>query len=674
MQSNVTNGHTLIDAWQTIPVDPIIDSPGITSILVKSGLDGDDNVVQFRTRMGDGVRYGCGKMHMMPINGSVDDRLLGIHFSTRLASHINGVANIRANSGYIITFYSSPTEYRSWIIGGRDHLPNHKSYTMAIINANNVSASFQSTDGFDPSNIVRTDFHVEKYGMNNTYHLVSREFIIDPYILTGGSMAMPTNMMTLITKCKMDKIKTIISEMSGNISVKAKYQIGNGMMKTYFLEFNKQFNICSGASIENKFMLNHSGDNSLGFQVLTSANCFVKHENCTWSSKSPFTWKVSGMGTMHFDGCGIVGAGDVSLSGSVYLIDCHFYYCSEIITNTPHWDNINIHNATKTFAARINNFTNVCNVVFADCNRAIHITEAGDHIFNNIRFRNNTFDIECSHDTGELIINVVGGDIPTVNQTSTGTYQVVMSPFQLVIKNVIEHNIYIQDPDGNLYDYQTNYELAEYTKAIPMFDREWTAVVKRIGYRHRMYSFIPRLGGDAVLSGESIEDLSEAGVSLYQNIPTNGININFNNVNHDALVQLNTGSHSSQKIYNAIEKSLLTSNGMQWLAHNNAPQYFPSALGNILVLHEHWRITKASADDQPTVLGAVQTTASDNIITTDNIPIVFAGGSVLSMQSVRDAMTLNPSVSSRTHSLDRLLSNLSATAATKKDVINAAFI
>lgn len=671
---NVANGHTLINAWETNPVAPLINSAGITSVLNKSGLYGNDSVVQFRTRMGDGTQYGCGKMHMMPVDGSVSDRLLCIHFATRLASHINGVANIDTESGYILTFYSSNTEYRQWVIGGRDHVPAHKSYIMAIVDATNVSSAFRTTARFDPSNIIRTELHVEKYGMNNTFHLITREFYIDPYVLTGGTVANPVNMMMLISKCTADRIKSITSEMAGNVFLKTKYQIGNGTDETHFMESNKRIGVCNQASIADKFMLNHAGDNALGLQILTGPDCCIRHDNCTWSSKSPYTWQVSGAGAMHFDGCGIVGAGDISLSGSVVLLDCYFYYCGEIITNSPVWDNLNVHHATETYAARINDFTNVRNVVFADCNRAIRVTEPGDHILNNIRFRNNTFDIEVTHDAGEVIINVVGGDIPTVNQASTGTYRVVMSPFQLVIQNVTGHNIYIQDPDGNMYDYQENYESSEYKKAIPTFDREWNVAVKRIGYRHRLYSFVPRLGGDAILSGSSSEDLSEAGVPLYQNIPTVGVSVVFDNVANTAQVRLTTGSHSTQKIYNAIEKSLLTVQGMQWITNFNEPYYFPSALGNILVLHSRWRIYKASVDAQPTVLGAVQTTAEDNIITIDGIPIIFAGGSVLSMQNVRDALTMNPSVSSRAYSIDRVLNNLKDTAATKKDVFNAAFI
>lgn len=673
----VSGGHTLVDLWSTTPLTPLIDEPGTLSTLFKSGINYDDDASQILTGIGDGLNYGGGKVHAAPIDATPDKRLICIHFSVRENRQINGVANINTNTGYILTLYSAADQYRRWVVGGKDHNPSHESYQCAVVDPHNAAGAFYSTMAFDPSNIIRTEMHVTKDNMNNTFHIFSRQFYVDPYVITGGYTGNFANFSYIIAACVADHNRIIRATSATKINLKAPYQIGDGMTPTVYVQLGHHFNFMSYANVSTKYMTVQTRENILGMTILSNAYSVIKHFNCAWFSDSPFHWRVDGGGDISFANSYILNAGDVFLGSGVVLHDFIITFCNEVTVTNPVWDNITINYSKSTYAVTLNNFTNVKNSVFANNNRAIRITQAGDYVFDGLKFTDNTFDVETTHTSGEVKINIInGGDIPTVNQAGTGTVTVLMDSYQLKVINLESTNVYVQTNEGTTHDFVENVT-GNYTKSIPGNSiGVWTVVIKRIGYINKVISFVPKLAGETVINGVLRQDLAEAATPLYRPLPTTGVQIVVDNKENTARIILSQGQHSTRKIYNAIQEKMVKEDGLKWITTHHIPQYFPSALGNILVLHENWRIISELEGTSVTVLGAIQTTAADNIITTSpDISIIYAGGSVFTMQNVRDALNLPASSGNAvTGSIDDHLLFLRKNMATKKDINNSRFI
>lgn len=635
----IQGGHTLINDWGVIPTKPLIGEPADYSTILR-GVDGSATTMM-NTNILDYAEFGGGHTHN---TYDTTNALIAIWFTPRLPTHLQGVDK------YIITLYSNITNlaYRRFIIGTRSSLP---TYQMAVIDPNDATAV--TVGDFNPKGIIRSEFHIKKYGMNNTFHLVSKEFLITPYQLTGV-----VSYSQLVDYCT--AVDTFTSINSNNIIQRAMCKIGDGIHDTTLNESNIHFNI-SNKNIGYK----------TGVQTYTTINSVVTFHNCIWTSVDPYIFMFNGKGKMVLKNCTIVNA-IVSLT-NVEVYDTTFSNCSEIQITNSTCINVNIQNSKSTYACHINDFSNINGLTITNCNRGIKITEPKEYIFRNMRFRDNIIDVEntttVTNSDPTAYINLVNSDIPTYSKHIV----VNQDPFQLRIINTVGLTIYVEDENKQLVDYQHNYKKTTYVKAISKFDKEWKVVLKKAGYQPLTYVFVPRLSGDTKLSGLLVEDLAEGGVPLYTNLNTTGVSIHFDFTNEVANICIST-TVTTQKIYNAIENAMVSIDGMRWLASYRQPMYFPSALGNILILHTGWVLKKAS-NTIPTVLGVVQTTSKSAVVTNDDINIVYAGGSVLTMQNVRDALTMQPtSIVNKKNSIDNMLSTVLTKMATKTDVWNAALI
>ena len=100
----------------------------------------------------------------------------------------------------------------------------------------------------------------------------------------------------------------------------------------------------------------------------------------------------------------------------------------------------------------------LANCSFSNYNgkHAIKITSAGTYNFNSVIFdQSGTNDIETTHTSGEVVINITGGGtVPTVTKTGAGTYSVnVTANFDFTLNPSItgyEWRIYTVTAEGSM--------------------------------------------------------------------------------------------------------------------------------------------------------------------------------------------------------------------------------
>lgn len=121
-----------------------------------------------------------------------------------------------------------------------------------------------------------------------------------------------------------------------------------------------------------------------------------------------------------------------------------FLTCGEITPNGAQMDDCNFIAGSATYGMIIDvaaDIVNVTNPAFTNNNRAIKITAAGTYELDNHSYSGNTYDIETTHSSGLVTINVNnGGDVPTVNNTGGGTY---------IVNNNVSLTITVKDTSGS---------------------------------------------------------------------------------------------------------------------------------------------------------------------------------------------------------------------------------
>ena len=175
------------------------------------------------------------------------------------------------------------------------------------------------------------------------------------------------------------------------------------------------------------------------FFKINSATADVRLFGCTLAIMSEFTVTL---GDLIMADCVISDCSTIDFRTSTDDLDrVTFVGCGEITPNGAQLDDCSIINNVGTYAMVIDvpaDIVNVTNPAFTGNNRAIKITAAGTYDFDNHSYSGNTFDVETTHSSGVVTINVNnGGDVPTTNAAGAGTIVVVNAK---IVKATINDN------------------------------------------------------------------------------------------------------------------------------------------------------------------------------------------------------------------------------------------
>jgi hypothetical protein len=172
-------------------------------------------------------------------------------------------------------------------------------------------------------------------------------------------------------------------------------------------------------------------------------------DGCVLRSQNTIRWRFTAnhaSATINLYGCSFgvmdvfeVLAGSVTVTDGV-ISDCttidllssaddfdriSFVQCGEVTPNGAQMDDCSFIAGSTEYQMIVDvaaDIANVTNPSFINGDNAIKITAAGTYEFDNHTYSGNTFDVETTHSSGVVTINVNnGGDVPSTNAAGSGT-------------------------------------------------------------------------------------------------------------------------------------------------------------------------------------------------------------------------------------------------------------
>jgi hypothetical protein len=126
----------------------------------------------------------------------------------------------------------------------------------------------------------------------------------------------------------------------------------------------------------------------------------------------------------------------------------------------------------------------------------------------------------------------------------------------------------------------------------------WSYIIDRIGYRPIISDFDPTLN-DLIIDGTQSLLLTAQGNTMYSGSSSSLVNIAYDFVTPQLNIEIGNGGVSPQVIFDEVEQSLVTANGMRWQKENNTLVTFDDlpAVGQMLFMQDNIKLKRASVGD-----------------------------------------------------------------------------
>lgn len=200
--------------------------------------------------------------------------------------------------------------------------------------------------------------------------------------------------------------------------------------------------------------------------------------------------------------------------------------------------------------------------------------------------------------------------------------------YALQLLGLSQANVLLLDGAGDVFG---NYVAVSGTHKILLpfaSSGTWTWVVKRAGYEHAVGTFDPSLGGVTDARPSTPQKVTPEGQPMFTAAPSALVTVNIGN---EAEVSIGDGMASLQGTFDAIEISLMTLNGMRWIAGGGDDcSIFNSAGGDYLFLTAGWRLKRDSIMSSNAGINAF-------VVSTEGVPVDESNGPVRFLTS--DATT-----------------------------------
>ena len=198
----------------------------------------------------------------------------------------------------------------------------------------------------------------------------------------------------------------------------------------------------------------------------------------------------------------------------------------------------------------------------------------------------------------------------------------------LQLQGLSQANVLLLDGAGDVFG---NYVAVSGTHKILLpfaSSGTWTWVVKRAGYEHAVGTFDPSLGGVTDARPSTPQKVTPEGQPMFTAAPSALVTVN---IGDEAAVSIGDGMASLQGTFDAIEISLMTLNGMRWIAGGGDDcSIFNSAGGDYLFLTAGWRLKRDSIMSSNAGINAF-------VVSTEGVPVDESNGPVRFLTS--DATT-----------------------------------
>jgi hypothetical protein len=183
----------------------------------------------------------------------------------------------------------------------------------------------------------------------------------------------------------------------------------------------------------------------------------------------------------------------------------------------------------------------------------------------------------------------------------------------------------------------------------------WSYIIDRIGYRPIIASFDPTLN-NLIIGGSQDLLLTAQGNAMYTGSSSAFVNISYDFVTPQLNIEIGDSGVPPQVIFDEVEQSLVTANGMRWQKENATLVTFDDlpAVGQVLFLQDNIKLKRASAGD-------VNAAVNGYVLSTQGTPVDGVNGNVNYIASpdyatpIWDALLSSHNVSSSFGALLQLL-------------------
>jgi len=268
----------------------------------------------------------------------------------------------------------------------------------------------------------------------------------------------------------------------------------------------------------------------------------------------------------------------------------------------------------------------------------------------------NTLTIKASVFTGDITttatLNFINGATGVGRFTSSAGVQVSIS---LTFNNLSTSTVEIFDNTGTSVQRYTN-QTGTLVYSTPLGSTgTWSYIIDRIGYRPIISNFDPTLN-NLIIDGTQQVLLTAQGNQMYSGASSALVNVTYDFVTPQLNIEIGDGGVSPQVIFDEVEQSLITANGMRWQKENNTLVTFDDlpAVGQMLFMQDNIRLKRASASD-------VNSAVNGYVLSTQSTPVDGVNGNVNYIASpdyatpIWDALLANHNVSSSFGALLQLL-------------------
>ena len=307
---------------------------------------------------------------------------------------VHSLGGLAEEFGTVVLFHDNSGNWKAFGVDGRNATrklasPIAGAVVIALDSSENV---IDSSGTLNTSAIQRVSFLARAELGNNHFTYICNLFILDPFVLLGGSSGFPATMDTLVDYGK-SKGDSLVQPIGDTYLIRNKLQIGNHV-DTYTANFEGKTIIFAPSEIGT-----HIVDNHFGLVINPVASGQVDASNSTWVSSTPFTFDITGdLGTIDFTQAVVKHAGVFNIRGT--FID------ATLIPATIVDDfGADITGATIDGSLRLNTIKDLTGVTVTD---TLTLSLAGTYEFTDC-----DIDSVTNSSGGLVVINNVGGQITT---------------------------------------------------------------------------------------------------------------------------------------------------------------------------------------------------------------------------------------------------------------------
>jgi len=363
-----------------------------------------------------------------------------------------------SNGGLILRLYSGtgspPTVYRDFYVGGNDtpYAASISGQYPLVLDLNDATHD-ASNGSFDNTNVTSIGIMTTRFnlaGTSTNWNYQGKLYIIDTTKASSntptfsGSGAKALDAVTAIQGSDYtDKYGNWVRKIGAVIFIDMPFRIGNNSSITTFDD-------------EGNTIISPKANDGADPRVRVTTQAFRTYLNLRnnasdtadfsgtwiWQVRSPFDWDQDDSAVVTFTNPTFKGMGEFTLGSSITGPAVFDDVDSVVFADTGvDIDGSTFRNQNGTYALKMTvGAMDIADMRFESYagKHAILIDTAGTYEFDNVYFdQSGTNDVETTHATGTVTINVVnGGTVPTVTETGAGS---------VVINNNKSLTINVQD-------------------------------------------------------------------------------------------------------------------------------------------------------------------------------------------------------------------------------------